>query len=142
MHEMEVVGDAGMTVRDLNGSSFRSTVAEGGVVIIDFTSASCGACVTLDPIFARVAERYPDVIFGRVDAERESGLVSELAIAHIPCLVIYRDEFLLFKQPGNFSEAQLDELISTAVHLDMERLRASLAGETEKKSETDQGGCL
>jgi thioredoxin 1 len=137
MHEMEDVRDAGMNVRNLNGSDFRSTVQEGGVVIIDVTAASCGACMTFDPIFARVAERHPDVIFGRVDAERESGLVSELAIAHIPCLVIYRDGFLLFKQPGNFTEAQLDELISTAVHLDMKRLRASVAGEPEKKAVED-----
>jgi thiol-disulfide isomerase/thioredoxin len=129
-----------MTIRNLDRRSFRSTVAEGGVVIVDWTASSCGACATFDPIFARVAKRYPDLIFGRIDTEKEADLVSELAISHIPCLIIYRNEFLLFKQSGNFSESQLEELISTAVSLDMERLRASVAGDQAQKAPAGNGG--
>jgi thioredoxin 1 len=118
-----------MTVRSLNRYNFESTIAEGGIVVVDFTASSCGACQTFEPVFTRIATHYPDVIFGKVDSEKEPELVSELAVSHIPCLLIYRDKFLLFKQPGSFSEAQMNELISTAVGLDMERLRREAAGE-------------
>jgi thioredoxin 1 len=88
-----------------------------------------------DPVFSRVADLFPNVVFAKVDAERESDLVSELTISHIPCLMIYRDEFLLFKEAGNFSESQLKELITTAVNLDMDRLRASVAGGSSDRAE-------
>ena len=123
-----------MTIRDLNHDNFGAAVGKGGVLVIDVTAASCGACTQFEPIFARVSERFPSVRFGRVDAEAEAALISELAISHIPCLVIYRDEFVLFKQAGNFSEAQVEQLISTAVGLDMEQLRASVSDETEQNS--------
>jgi thioredoxin 1 len=118
-----------MTIRDLGRGNFTEVIAERGVVVVDVTTTACGACAAFDPIFARVAERFPDLLFGKIEAEKEADLVSELAISHIPCLIIYRDEFLLFKQSGIFSESQLEELISTALSMDMERLRASISGE-------------
>ena len=123
-----------MTIKDLNQDNFSAAVGEGGVLVVDFTAASCGACTKFEPVFARISERFPSVMFGKVDAEAEAALISELAISHIPCLVIYRDEFVLFKQAGNFSEAQVEQLISTAVGLDMEQLRASVSDETEQKA--------
>jgi thioredoxin 1 len=121
-----------MTMRLLTRDNFKAALEKGGVVVLEVTSATCGACKTFDPVFARVAERHPDIVFAQIDAGAESELVSELNISHIPCLMIYRDEFVLFNQPGTFSEEQVEELISTAVNLDMERLRASMADDEKQ----------
>jgi thioredoxin 1 len=118
-----------MNVGKLTRGDFLTTVAKGGIVIIGFTAPTCATCRAFEPIFDRIAARFPDLIFGKVDTNEEAELASELTISHIPCLMIYRDEFLLFKQPGTFSEAQMDALISTAVGLDLERLRRHAAGE-------------
>jgi thioredoxin 1 len=124
-----------MTIRLLTRENFQTALAEGGVVVVDVTAATCGACKTFDPVFSRVAERHPEIVFAQIDAGTESGLVSELNINHIPCLMIYRDEFVLFKQPGNFTEEQVEELVTTAVNLDMERLRASLSDDEKQQDE-------
>jgi hypothetical protein len=40
--------------------------------------------------------------------------------------MLYRDEILLFQQPGTFEEERLDDIVSQAEALDMERVRADI----------------
>lgn len=122
-----------MAIVNLSKDNFDSTVTGGGIVLVDCWAAWCGACKTFGPVFERVAERHPNHTFGKIDARKERELVNQLGIEHIPALLLFRDGILLFRQPGYFDEAKLDDILSQAESLDMELVLADMAAERSRK---------
>ena len=62
----------------------------------------------------------------------QKDLRDALGIRHVPSLLLYRDGMLLFNQPGSFDEAALDSIVAQAESLDMDLVRAELAGPQER----------
>ena len=85
------------------------------------------------PIFERVSEKHPDVTFGKVDTEAEQGLAGAFRITSIPTLMAFRDNILLFSQPGVLQENQLEELIKNIRELDMDDVRRQIAEQSAKE---------
>jgi thioredoxin 1 len=116
-----------MATVELTAENFNSTVAEGGLVLVDFWAAWCGPCRMFGPVFEKASERHPDAVFGKVDTEAEPEVAATFNIASIPTLMIIRDNIVLYAQPGALPEAALEELITKASELDMDEVRASMA---------------
>ena len=124
---------------ELGQDNCRSVLGQNGIVLVDCWASSCGACKVLGPIYAKVAERYPQHTFAKLDTLVEDELTSTLVIAHIPTLLLYRDGILLFNQAGNFDEPRLEDIISQAEALDMDMVRAEIERERSeaKRSQAD-----
>jgi len=120
-----------MATQELTAENFESVVEGGGLVLIDFWAAWCGPCRMFGPVFERVSERYPDVVFGKVDTEAEPALAGGFNISSIPTLMIIRDKVVLYAQPGALPEQALEQLISQARDIDMDAVRAKIAEDAE-----------
>ena len=116
-----------MATVELTAGNFESVVDNGGMVLVDFWAAWCGPCRMFGPIFERVSEQHPDVVFGKVDTEAEPALAGGFGISSIPTLMIIRDKVVLYAQPGALPEQALEQLISQARDVDMDAVRASLS---------------
>jgi len=114
-----------MATTDLTEQDFASTI-EDGIVLVDFWAAWCGPCRMFAPIYEKVSEAHPDVTFGKVDTEAEQGLAGAFRITSIPTLMAFRDNILLFSQPGVLQAPQLEELITNIKALDMDEVRAQV----------------
>jgi thioredoxin 1 len=99
------------------------------VVLVDCWAEWCGACREFAPVFDRVAARYPEHAFAKLDTGAEEELVSSLGISHIPTLMLFRDGVLLFKQPGYLDDEGLDDILAQAASLDMDLVRAEIAAD-------------
>ena len=117
------------TLINLTKDNRRSVLAQDGIVLVECWASSCGACAILDPILCRVAKKYQQHTFVRLDILAEDELTSELGIQHTPTLMLYRDGILLFKQAGNFDEARLEDILGQAETLDMDMVRADIASQ-------------
>lgn len=115
-----------MATTDLTEQDFAKTIEEG-IVLVDFWAAWCGPCRMFAPIFEKVSNGHPDVTFGKVDTEVEQGLAGAFRITSIPTLMAFRDNILLFSQPGVLQENQLEELITNIRALDMDDVRKQIA---------------
>jgi len=104
-------------------------VVKKGIVLVDWWAAWCGPCRAFAPIFEKASEKHPDVVFGKVDTEAEPGLAGAFGIRSIPTLMIFRDDILIFSQPGMLPAAALDGLIAQARSLDMDEVRRKIAEE-------------
>lgn len=122
-----------MATVDLNSENFVSTAEKNGILLVDCWASWCDACKPFAPVFERVAEKHSRHTFGKIDTQLEKDLVSKLGIDHIPTLLLYRDGILVFRQPGYFSEEELDDIVRQAESLDMNEVRAHIA--TEQKGQ-------
>jgi thioredoxin 1 len=81
------------------------------------------------PIFEAASEKYPDIIFGKVDTEAEQRLAAEANISSIPTLMVFRDGILLYNSPGALPAEGLDEIVQAVKNLDMDEVRSQVQKE-------------
>jgi thioredoxin 1 len=125
-----------MSTVALTLDSFESTIAESPIVFVDFWAAWCGPCRMFAPVFEKASESNPDIVFGKVDTEAEQQLAAQAGITSIPTLMIFRDEILVFSQPGALPAPALENLIAQVRVLDMDDVRRQIA---EHDAEHDHG---
>ncbi len=116
----------------LSAESFDQAVLKEGTVLVDFWAAWCGPCRMFAPIFEEASEKYPELIFAKVDTEAEQSLSAAAGISSIPTLMAFRDGILLFNQAGALPASGLDELITAINNVDMNEIRVSLSEQPEK----------
>ena len=114
---------------EITQGNFKEVVERDGIVLIDWWAPWCGPCRVFGPTYEKVAERHPDITFGKVNTEAQPELAGSFEIRSIPTLMILRDKVLLFSQPGALPEAALDDLIRQVRALDMEKVRADLSAQ-------------
>ena len=116
-----------MATTALTAESFETTVTENGIVMVDFWAAWCGPCRAFAPTFEAASEKYPEIVFGKVDTEAEQALAGAAGITSIPTLMAFRDGILVFSQPGALPAPALEQVITAVQELDMDDVRRQIA---------------
>jgi thioredoxin 1 len=116
-----------MATVELTAKNFEEKIGGEGITLVDFWASWCGPCRMFAPIYERVAEANPDIVFGKVDTEAEQQLAAEFNIRSIPTLMIVRDGVALYSEPGALPQQALESLIQQARDLDMDEVRAKVA---------------
>jgi thioredoxin 1 len=120
-----------MAVVDLTQETFESTISDNTFVVVDFWAPWCGPCRSFAPVFEKVSEDHDDVVFAKVNTEDEQEIAAHFQIRSIPTLMIFRDQVIIFSQPGALPEGSFRELLTKAGELDMEKVRADIAAQQE-----------
>ena len=115
-----------MATLEMQNSSFTEIVEGNNLVIIDFWAEWCGPCRAYAPVFERVSEEYPDVVFAKVDTEVEQALAGSFGIRSLPTTIAFKEGIGVFMQPGALPEDALRDLIGKLQELDMDEVRAEL----------------
>ena len=116
-----------MATISLTKGNFEQTVTENDIVLVDFWASWCGPCRMFGPVFEEASEQNADLVFAKVDTEDQQELAAGLAIMSIPTLMIFRENVLVFSQPGALPAEALENLIEQVRALDMHEVHKAVA---------------
>jgi thioredoxin 1 len=116
-----------MATVEITADNFKETIEKNGIVLLDFWAEWCGPCRAFAPVFEKASDTHKDVVFGKIDTEAQQELAGAAGIQAIPTLMLFRDGILLFRESGALPPTALEELVSKAKELDMEKVKAEIA---------------
>jgi thioredoxin 1 len=128
-----------MATIELTKNNFEEVVTNNDMVLVDFWAPWCGPCKGFAPIYEAASEQYKDVVFAKVNTDEEQELAGHFAIRSIPTIMLFREQVLLFSQPGSLPAAGLESVITQARALDMDEVRREIA-EEQAQLATQSGG--
>ncbi len=112
-----------MAAEALATDQFDSTIADNDIVVIDFWAPWCGPCRSFAPVFETVAEANSDLKFVKVNTDEEQALAGHFGIRSIPTLMIFREQVIVFQQPGALPRGALEDVLSQVRALDMAEVK-------------------
>ncbi len=116
-----------MAVIELTKENFEQVITSNPTVIVDFWAPWCGPCRGFAPIFERVAGENPDAVFAKVNTDEEQEIAGHFQIRSIPTLMVFRDQIIVFSQPGALPQNALVQVVEKAKSLDMEQVRQQIS---------------
>jgi len=116
-----------MAVVELNKDNFEQTIKDNTFVVVDFWAPWCAPCRSFAPVYDKVSEDHEGIVFAKINTEEEQEIAAHFQIRSIPTLMIFREQVIIFAQPGALPEGSFRQLLEKASELDMTEVRKQVA---------------
>lgn len=125
-----------MATVTITKENFDETIQNNDIVILDFWASWCGPCLKFAPLFEEASNKHPNVVFGKINTEEQIELSGAFSVRSIPTVVIFREQIMLFKQPGSLPVEAFDDILEEIGKLDMDDVRRQV-DEAQHADESD-----
>ncbi len=81
-----------MPAKHISKNDFKKEVLDHkGIVFVDFYAEWCGPCKMTSPIVDQLADEEKEVVFLKVDVDKNQDLASQYSVFSIPTFIIFKD---------------------------------------------------
>ena len=116
-----------MATIELTKDNFEQIVTGSNLVVVDFWAPWCAPCRSFAPTYEAASEHHEGVVFAKVNTEEEQELAAAFNIRSIPTLMLFREQVILYAEPGALPPPALEEILAKAKAVDMQSVRKEIA---------------
>ena len=81
------------------------------LVIVDYFATWCGPCMAAAPQFANLSNKYANVVFVKVDTDKNRSIASNAGVKALPTFMLYKNNVKLTEFSGADMQ-KLEQLIA------------------------------
>ena len=96
-----------LPVMDLDSSNFHDAVSQNNLLLVDFWAEWCGPCKSMHPIFSRMAKKYDQVRFARVNVDNSQDVAKKFNVQSIPTFIMFKNGQVVQQMVGAVGEPGL-----------------------------------
>ena len=97
-------------ILELTDSNFDKAIIGDTPVIVDFWATWCGPCQFMLPIFERIAKKYKNLRFARLNVDEAPGISQRYGVYSIPTFIVFNNGEPVDKVMGAIGEPGLNML--------------------------------
>jgi thioredoxin 1 len=99
---------------EVTDSTFKETVQNHSVVVIDCWAPWCGPCHIVSPIVEELAREYAGrILFGKLNVDENREVPTQYQIMGIPTLLVFKNGQLADRIVGALPKQRLEEKITS-----------------------------
>ena len=91
-------------VMELTSQNFNQEISNNDLLLVDFWAEWCGPCKSMHPIFTRMAKKYKQVRFARVNVDNAQDIAMKYGIQSIPTFIMFKNGEIANQMVGAVGE--------------------------------------
>ena len=91
-------------VMELTSQNFNQEIAKNDLLLVDFWAEWCGPCKSMHPIFTRMAKKYKQVRFARVNVDNAQDIATRYGVQSIPTFIMFKNGEIANQMVGAVGE--------------------------------------
>ena len=91
-------------VLELTSQNFNQEILKNQLLLVDFWAEWCGPCKSMHPIFTRMAKKYKQVRFARVNVDDAQDIAVKYGVQSIPTFIMFKNGEIVNRMVGAVGE--------------------------------------
>ena len=91
-------------VLELTSATFDHEVSKNDLLLVDFWAEWCGPCKSMHPVFARMAKKYKQIRFARINVDNSQDIALRYSVQSIPAFIMFRNGEIVNRMVGAVGE--------------------------------------
>ena len=91
-------------VMELTSQNFNQEISNNDLLLVDFWAEWCGPCKSMNPIFTRMAKKYKQVRFARVNVDNAQDIAMKYGVQSIPTFIMFKNGEIANQMVGAVGE--------------------------------------